>query len=84
MSSPYSAEGVGADSGEVCTPGVMQRVRALQGGAIAYKGALFPVHRLDRVTSGLLVLAKSADANRLISEEFKARRVHKCVAYKPI
>lgn len=53
-----SAEGVGAD-GQAGEPGVMQRVRAMQGDEIPYTGALYPVHRLDRVTSGLLVLGTS-------------------------
>lgn len=54
----HSAEGVGAD-GQAGEPGVMQRVRAMQGDEIPYTGALYPVHRLDRVTSGLLVLGTS-------------------------
>ena len=35
------------------------------------------VHRLDRMTSGLLVVAKSDEAHRDLSSQFKSREVHK-------
>lgn len=35
------------------------------------------VHRLDRMTSGLVVVAKTDAAHRALSEQFKARSVHK-------
>lgn len=35
------------------------------------------VHRLDRDTSGLIVVAKTAAAHQALQREFKARRVHK-------
>ncbi|MEP7282192.1 MAG: RluA family pseudouridine synthase [Rubrivivax sp.] len=35
------------------------------------------VHRLDQATSGLLLLARGADAQRTLSAAFAARRVHK-------
>ncbi len=35
------------------------------------------VHRLDRWTSGLVVVAKTDAAHRALSEQFKARNVHK-------
>lgn len=35
------------------------------------------VHRLDKGTSGVMVVAKSADALRRLQAEFAARRVHK-------
>ena len=38
---------------------------------------VFPVHRLDRPTSGALIFALSSGAARLMSEEFSARRVAK-------
>lgn len=38
---------------------------------------LFPVHRLDKVTSGLLVMAKNAEVNRLLTEAFSQRLVQK-------
>jgi tRNA pseudouridine65 synthase len=38
---------------------------------------VFPVHRLDRPTSGALIFALSKEAARAISDEFTARRVSK-------
>ncbi len=38
---------------------------------------LFPVHRLDKVTSGLLVMAKTPDINRQLTEAFSQRLVQK-------
>jgi len=35
------------------------------------------VHRLDRLTSGLMVLAKSFEARRILSEAVEARQVHR-------
>jgi 23S rRNA pseudouridine1911/1915/1917 synthase len=35
------------------------------------------VHRLDRLTSGLVVVAKNDSAHRQLSAQFKAREVHK-------
>lgn len=38
---------------------------------------LYPVHRLDKVTSGLLIMAKHADANRLLCEKFASHSIQK-------
>ena len=38
---------------------------------------LFPVHRLDAGTSGLLVFAKSTDVNQQLSKQFQDRKVNK-------
>lgn len=38
---------------------------------------LYPVHRLDKVTSGLLVMAKNAETNRVLTEQFRDRQVEK-------
>lgn len=38
---------------------------------------VFPVHRLDRPTSGVLLFALSADVARLLTEQLTARRVQK-------
>lgn len=35
------------------------------------------VHRLDKMTSGLMVVAKNDPAHRCLSEQFKSRQVHK-------
>jgi tRNA pseudouridine32 synthase/23S rRNA pseudouridine746 synthase len=39
---------------------------------------LIPVHRLDKVTSGLWLLAKNKDAARSLTALFRERRVRKC------
>ncbi|MCX4025389.1 TIGR01621 family pseudouridine synthase [Endozoicomonas sp. SM1973] len=38
---------------------------------------LYLVHRLDKITSGLLILAKNTDANRQLSSAFQQRKVDK-------
>jgi len=38
---------------------------------------LYPVHRLDRDTSGVVLFAKNADAHRALSMLFETRNVHK-------
>jgi len=48
-------------------------------GLSAMGGDLRPgiVHRLDKMTSGLVLVAKTDAAHRRLSEQFKAREVHK-------
>lgn len=38
---------------------------------------LYPVHRLDKVTSGVLLLARSTEANRQLSMAFAERKMEK-------
>jgi tRNA pseudouridine32 synthase/23S rRNA pseudouridine746 synthase len=38
---------------------------------------VFPVHRLDKMTSGLMVFARHADANRTLSMALQARQIEK-------
>lgn len=38
---------------------------------------LYPVHRLDKVTSGVLLLARTPEANRELSMAFAGRQMHK-------
>ncbi|MBM3117762.1 pseudouridine synthase [Jeongeupia naejangsanensis] len=52
-------------------PGLVERVRDL------YGAALWPVHRLDAITSGLIVLATSSDAAGAFGERFAAREMDK-------
>lgn len=40
-------------------------------------GALLPVHRLDRDTSGVIVLARDEDVHLALSEQFETRAVEK-------
>jgi tRNA pseudouridine32 synthase/23S rRNA pseudouridine746 synthase len=42
-----------------------------------YPGKLYPVHRLDRGASGVIVFAKSADAHRHLNGQFDRREVRK-------
>ncbi|WP_406667273.1 TIGR01621 family pseudouridine synthase [Gallaecimonas sp. GXIMD1310] len=39
---------------------------------------LWPVHRLDKVTTGLLLLAKSAEAAAIFGDAFANRKISKC------
>ncbi|HEV8076897.1 MAG TPA: TIGR01621 family pseudouridine synthase [Marinobacter sp.] len=39
--------------------------------------SLYPVHRLDKVTSGLLVMARTSEANRALCEQFARRQCEK-------
>jgi tRNA pseudouridine32 synthase/23S rRNA pseudouridine746 synthase len=65
-------------AGLLCVPGrgedkqdcLSARVQAL------YPEALI-VHRLDMATSGLLLMARSPEAQRLLSQAFAERRIHK-------
>ena len=40
-------------------------------------GHLWVVHRLDKITSGVLVFARTAEAHRTLSLLFESRDVHK-------
>lgn len=62
-------------------PGVSFHSEAGPGLVVAVEQALgrklFPVHRLDKVTSGLLLLATSAQAAAQFTELFTARKIQK-------
>ena len=56
-------QGIGFHDEENGAPGILSVVRGMQAeGQLAYSKRLFGVHRLDKVTSGCLVLAKSSSA----------------------
>ena len=57
---------------EPSAPGFVDLVRAQLNSE-----AFFPVHRLDKMTSGLLILARDAQANSLLSASFRERQVEK-------
>jgi RluA family pseudouridine synthase len=40
-------------------------------------GRIWVVHRLDKVTSGLVVLARSAEAHRIMNMQFEHHEIHK-------
>ena len=56
--------------GGVC--GLFETVKQAQG-----LTELYPVHRLDKVTSGLLLMAKTAAVNQELVDQFKNREVQK-------
>lgn len=58
-----------SESGE---PGLFETLKQQEAFSV-----LFPVHRLDKVTSGLLVMAKSAEVNKLLTDAFSQRQVQK-------
>jgi len=58
--------------------GILSCVRHAQlNHEINYQGRLYGVHRLDRVTSGILLFAKSSNVARDLSESFKQKYVLK-------
>jgi len=65
---------------ETRAPGLFTLIRHLQNfspAAFSYDGPLYPVHRLDKATSGCLLLAKSKEAAAQISKAFASRHVAK-------
>lgn len=54
------------------SPGVFEILKQREGFT-----ELFPVHRLDKVTSGLLVMAKNADTNLALTQAFARREIEK-------
>lgn len=54
---------------------VMSRIRAAQAeGLIVHSGPLLPAHRLDRVTSGILLLAKDSETAADLQRKFSSKR----------
>jgi RluA family pseudouridine synthase len=43
----------------------------------AHYGKVFIVHRLDKDTSGLLILAKNAKSHKILNTQFQNRKIHK-------
>lgn len=74
---PFHAERE-QDGRKTGRPGILQILRDMESeGAIASGARLYPVHRLDQVTSGLLVFARGRKNANLLSNEFRHRRVTK-------
>ncbi len=67
--------GVGTKSGTL----VNALLFHLRDGLSAVGGEMRPgiVHRLDKMTSGLIVVAKNDSAHRVLADQFRARTVHK-------
>mmetsp|Transcript_44785 Transcript_44785/g.113357 ORF Transcript_44785/g.113357 Transcript_44785/m.113357 type:complete len:293 (-) Transcript_44785:21-899(-) len=58
--------------------GLVETLRAMQQSQqLEYNGGLFSVHRLDRVTSGVILFAKDAEAAAMAAAAFQNRTVHK-------
>jgi len=66
--------GAGMKSGTLVNA-LLNHIPALSGGADKLRPGI--VHRLDKMTSGLVVVAKNDAAHRRLSEQFKSREVHK-------
>jgi tRNA pseudouridine32 synthase/23S rRNA pseudouridine746 synthase len=65
-------------------PGLSVQDDAMDGGGLLKAVAqlvgadkLLPVHRLDKMTSGLIVMARHPEANWLLSDQFAQRKVEK-------
>ncbi len=58
--------------------GILSCIRALQNeNKIDYQGRLWGVHRLDRVTSGILIFAKSNEIAQELAALFREKKVNK-------
>lgn len=55
-------------------PDVLTRAKEREGGADPFVGL---VHRLDRPTSGIMVLARTSEAARVLSRQFRERTAQK-------
>lgn len=54
--------------------GILTLLRNLQAnGKMEFKGRLYGVHRLDRITSGILLLAKNRETAQSLSKSFRTR-----------
>ncbi len=66
--------GAGVKSGTLVNA-LLHHIAQLSGAGGEHRPGI--VHRLDKMTSGLLVVAKNDFAHRKLSEQFKSREVHK-------
>ena len=67
--------GVGTKSGTLVNALLFHLGKGLSGVAGAMRPGI--VHRLDKMTSGLIVVAKNDAAHRALADQFRARTVHK-------
>ena len=44
---------------------------------IGYRGEIFPLHRIDRDTSGIMIYAKDEDSHKILSSQFESRSIKK-------
>ena len=66
--------GAGVKSGTLVNA-LLHHIRKLSTGGGEHRPGI--VHRLDQMTSGLLIVAKNDTAHRILADEFKGREVHK-------
>jgi 23S rRNA pseudouridine1911/1915/1917 synthase len=66
--------GAGVKSGTLVNA-LLHHISKLSGGGGEHRPGI--VHRLDKMTSGLLIVAKNDLAHRILAEQFKARLVQK-------
>jgi len=59
------------------TSNLLELLEAEYGSADGPEKAIWIVHRLDRVTSGVVLFARTAEAHRALSLLFESRAVHK-------
>lgn len=64
-------------SGCLSLPGKDGSISALEALEEQLHISLYPVHRLDRDTSGLLLFAKHPASQRTLQEQFQQQRIHK-------
>ena len=64
-------------AGLAVVPDKQQSANLLQIGAAYTRHDLYPVHRLDRPVSGVVLFAKKPSAQAAVSEQFKAHTVEK-------
>ena len=56
---------------------VLSRLRQYLGKEMGEQMEIYPVHRLDRQTSGVLLFARDLDSLRHLQQQFQERQVHK-------
>jgi len=66
--------GAGVKSGTMVNA-LLHHIRKLSGTGGEHRPGI--IHRLDKMTSGLLIVAKNDTAHRNLSDQFKGREVHK-------
>ncbi len=57
--------------------GMVAKVQQQFGGNIQGRERLYPVHRLDRMTSGIMLFAKTTEVNSALSALFAEKRIEK-------
>lgn len=73
----HKPHGLAFHADEAGVGGVMQAARAAQEEGLLPGGRLYPVHRLDRVTSGCLLLARDGHTAGLLGRELRTHGIQK-------